>query len=288
MKHSAPTDGFRLAYDRSGSGPPVVMLHGWPGDRTDYDRLAPLLVGRADVLVPDLRGFGESDKHAANPEEVYSGAGQARAIIALMEELRLSKAVLVGYDVGSFVAQTVARMRPDLVRALVISPPLPGGGDRVLHLRSAQEFWYTTFHNLALAEELVDGKPEAVRAYLRHFWTHWSGPDYVVDERRLDHLVGVYSKPGAFTASLLWYRSSSNPLTAYAGEVTPVRSERLTTPTTVLWQEHDPIFPIAWSDRLREFFVDVSTERLPGVGHFTPLEATDRFVDAITSRLESE
>src|SRR5215472_13846140 len=68
MKYSSPAQGFRLAYDRHGSGKPVVLLHGWPGDRSDYDAIVRLLVNGADVIVPDLRGFGESDKHQAMPK----------------------------------------------------------------------------------------------------------------------------------------------------------------------------------------------------------------------------
>ena len=285
MLISQPNEGFRLAYDRSGDGRPVVLLHGWPGDRTDYDALVPLLTDVADVIVPDLRGFGQSDKHLADAETIYSGTGQAKAIIALMDELNVRGAVICGYDVGSFVAQTVAHMRPDLVRALVVSPPLPGAGTRVLELTPVKEFWYTSFHQLKLSEELVDGNPDAVRAYLRHFWEHWSGPGYVVDEGRLDHLTEVYSAPGAFTASMMWYRSSGNPVTAYAAEVAPCKADRLSTPASILWQEHDAIFPLHWSDRLEDFFSDYTLEPLMGVGHFTPLEATDKFAAAIRNRL---
>ena len=65
MPRSAPVDGFSLTYDRSGTGEPVVLLHGWPGDRTDYRVLGPALAlgSSCDVIVPDLRGFGESDQH---------------------------------------------------------------------------------------------------------------------------------------------------------------------------------------------------------------------------------
>jgi hypothetical protein len=52
------------------------------------------------------------------------------------------------------------------------------------------------FHNLELSTQLVDGKPDAVRAYLRHFWSHWSGPHYEPAGDRLDHLVSVYAAPG--------------------------------------------------------------------------------------------
>ena len=62
---------------------------------------------------------------------------------------------------------------------------------------------------LALAEELIDGEPDAVRAYLRHFWAHWSGPGFELAEADLDHLVSVYSPPGAFTASVGWYRAGA-------------------------------------------------------------------------------
>ncbi len=288
MLFSQPHEGFRLAYDRSGAGRPVVLLHGWPGDRTDYDALVPLLTDTADVIVPDLRGFGHSDKHAADAESIYSGSGQAKAIIALMDELDVKDAVVCGYDVGSFVAQTVARMRPDLVRALVVSPPLPGAGKRVLELTPVKEFWYTSFHQLKLSEELVDGNSAAVRAYLRHFWEHWSGPGYVVNEDRLAHLTEVYSAPGAFTASMMWYRSSGNPVTAYAAEVPPGKAQRLATPTSILWQEHDAIFPFHWSDRLDDFFSNYALEPLLGVGHFTPLEATDKFAAAIKTRLSQK
>ena len=86
----------------------------------------------ADVIVPDLRGFGESDKHEANPASQYNAAAQTRSVIGLIDELELGRPVIAGYDIGSRIAQAIARDRPDLVRALVIAPPLPGIGERIL------------------------------------------------------------------------------------------------------------------------------------------------------------
>jgi hypothetical protein len=90
------------------------------------------------------------------------------------------------------------------VSALVVSPPLPGIGARILTAHALQEFWYQPFHQLNLAEQLIDGRTHAVRAYLHHFWAHWSGLDYELTGDRLDHLVSVYAEPDAFTASLGW------------------------------------------------------------------------------------
>ncbi len=285
MEYSSAVDGFRLAYDRRGAGPAVLLLHGWPGDRTDHRALAPLLEGSADVIVPDLRGFGGSDKHRADPATSYSAEAQARSIIALIEELGVKPAVLAGYDVGSFVAQTVARMRPELVAGLVLSPPLPGAGARVLAPDAARETWYQKFHRLDLAEHLLDGNPEAIRSYLRHFRGHWSGPDSAVDEAVLDHLVGVYSPPGAFVASVGWYRASTAAIPASLTDEAPKASGRIAAPTTILWPEHDPLFPFEWSDRIDDFFADATLERLAGVGHYTPLEAPEKFAQAIGRHL---
>jgi pimeloyl-ACP methyl ester carboxylesterase len=65
----------------------------------------------------------------------------------------------------------------------------------------------------------------------------------------------------------------------------PLPVGRLRTPTTILWQDQDAIFPYSWSDRLDDFFENYTLEQLSGIGHFTPLEATDRFAAAVRLRL---
>jgi pimeloyl-ACP methyl ester carboxylesterase len=285
MARSAPVDGFALAYDRRGAGDPVVLLHGWPGDRTDYDAVVPLLEPYADVVVPDLRGFGASDKHLQLPSQAYSAAAQARSVLGLIDELDLRAPLLAGYDVGSRIAQAVARAAPDRVRALVVSPPLPGAGDRVLTPNAQRELWYQPFHSLGLIEELVDGRRDAVRAYLRHFWSHWSGPSFELDGHRLDHLCEVYGPPGAVTASVGWYRAGSGLVATSLAERAPAAADRIAVPTTVLWPEHDPLFPFEWSDRLSSFFSALETEFLTAVGHFTPVEAPEALATSIQRQL---
>lgn len=274
-------DGFTLSYDRVGTGPAVVLLHGWPGDRTDYRRMVPLLAGSADVVVPDLRGFGASDKHEADPAQQYNATAQARSVAGLIEELGLDRPVVAGYDVGSRVAQTLAADRPDLVRAIVVTPPVPGVGRRVLDPQPQREYWYQPFHQLPLIEQLIDGKPDAVRHYLAYIWGHWSGPGFAIEPEHLDHLVDVYAAPGAFAASVAWYRSGAGTVARSLNEREPAREDRLGTPTTVLWPEHDDLFPRAWSDRLDTFFGDVELHLVDGVGHFAPLEYPQPFADKV-------
>jgi pimeloyl-ACP methyl ester carboxylesterase len=275
-----PVDGFRLAYERTGEGAPAILLHGWPGASSDYREVAKRL--DADVIRPDLRGFGESDGHE-RAADAYSADAQAASVIGLIEELRLDRPVIAGYDIGSRIAQAIARDRPDLVKALVLSPPLPGVGARVLEAGPQAEFWYQHFHRLDLSERLIDGDPVAVRAYLEHFWEHWSGPGWTPPRDLLDDLTELYARPGAFVASVQWYRAGAGTVARALQERPP--AERIATPTTVLWPAHDPLFPRAWSDRLGEFFADADLRDLPDSGHFSPLEAPDEVAAAIHERL---
>jgi pimeloyl-ACP methyl ester carboxylesterase len=289
MLMSSPCDGFRLAYERRrAAGQSVILLHGWPGDHTDYRHVVPVLGADCDVVVPDLRGFGHSDKHRVDPSQGYGAAAQARSIVALIDELGLGRPVIGGYDVGSRVAQTLAKDHPQLAKRLVLSPPLPGVGNRVLDQNAQRQFWYQAFHQLSLPDELIDGKPDAVRNYLRHFWTLWSGPTFSIADADLDHLVGVYSPPGAFTASIGWYRAGAGTVATALAEQAPRPDHRIGTPTSVLWPELDPLFPREWSDRLDEFFTDVQLETVDGAGHFTPVECPAEFAELINRAVRGE
>jgi pimeloyl-ACP methyl ester carboxylesterase len=284
---SSPVDGFRLAFDRHGTpgARAVVLLHGWPGNRHDYRRVVPLLTDVADVIVPDLRGFGGSDKHAVDVRHFYSASAQAASVVGLINELGLSHVVLVGYDIGSRVAQSVARMYPDLAAALVLSPPLPGAGTRVLNPQAQREYWYQAFHQLPLAEGLMDGNLDTVREYLRHFWTHWSGPNFVLPDDDLEQLASDYALPGAFSASIAWYRAGAGMVAQSLTEPPPDRAIKIAASTDVLLPQHDPLFPLEWADHLDGYFVDARPRRIDGVGHFTPLECPQELADVILERL---
>jgi pimeloyl-ACP methyl ester carboxylesterase len=287
MPRSTPVDGFSLAYDRTGGGPPVVLLHGWPGNRSDFRLVVPLLTDVADVVVPDLRGFGESDTHDVSPDEGYTAPAQARSVVGLLDELGLESVVLAGYDIGSRIAQTIVGLAPERVRSLVVCPPLPGAGQRLLGPDVHREFWYQHFHRLDVSRRLLDGDRDAVRGYLEHFWSHWSGPSYTPAAEDLDRLAETYGKPGAFTASIGFYRQGPGILARGLAEQAPAADDRLAVPTHVLWPAHDPLFPPSWGDRLDEFFADLTVTPLPDSGHFVPLEAPDAFAAAIRGAVQA-
>lgn len=265
--HFVTLDGVRLHYVRQGEGFPVVLLHGWPGFWYEWAPAIPPLAARHTVIAPDLRGFAYSDKPALPPEAAYKRDTVAEEIAALARQLGFARIAVVAHDIGATVAQPLARSHPDLIARLVLfDPPYPGIGRRWREPGHVREVWYQIFHTLPWAEELVGASREATALYLRHFLTYWSHRKGWVTEDELAHYVEAYSQPGALRGGFGYYRAFERFRTAQ-GEIPPAQLA-VRVPTLVLWGEADPILPIAWADRLPEYFPDLTFKPVPECGHF--------------------
>jgi pimeloyl-ACP methyl ester carboxylesterase len=281
--HGPGSEDVRLHYVRMGSGPPVVLLHGWPGFWYDWRRVLPRIAGEAEAVAPDLRGFGGSDKPDRPPEETYTPTALAADVGALLGHLELSDVVVVAHDIGATVAQAVAMGAPDVVRALVLlNPPYLGIGRRRFEYRIQREHWYQHFHVQPWSDRLVGYNRDTVRIYLSHFYDHWVGRKDTVRPAELDAIVDEYAKPEAVRAGFNYYRARwltrQQELMRHEPDPSDVAIDL---PTVVLWGEEDPVIPVDWSDRIPEFFPKSTLRRLPGVGHFVPFEAPDEVVGAI-------
>lgn len=105
---------IQLAYERRGKGTPLVLLHGFPLDHHLWDEVAPLLEDSFDIILPDLRGFGES----TTVESPYTMDDYANDIAGLLDQLALQKAAIVGHSMGGYVALAFARLYPERVSGL--------------------------------------------------------------------------------------------------------------------------------------------------------------------------
>src|SRR6187200_1769252 len=124
----AEVNGIRMHYIDEGYGPLVILLHGFPYLWYMWRRQIPALAGAGfRVVVPDQRGFGQTDR----PEsiEAYDISQSVGDMVGLMTALGESSAHIVGHDLGAWVAQAAAMLRPDLFRALVmLNTPVPPRG----------------------------------------------------------------------------------------------------------------------------------------------------------------
>ena len=273
-------DGVQLHYIRVGQGPSVVLLHGWPGFWYDWRRILPRLAQQADVIAPDFRGFGESEKPDLPPLEAYTPNVLALDILALLDHLAVRNVVVVAHDLGATVAQVLARLAPERIQALVLlNPPYSGVGMRRFEPSVQAELWYQYFHNLPWSDQLIGHDKETVRLYLHHFYTHWIGRQEALDAREFETIVEMYVRPGAMKASILYYRARAATRLQEANVVP--EPFQIPQPTTVLWGQADPVSRWEWADRLPEYFPQLSLSYLPGVGHFVPFEAPDEVLKAI-------
>lgn len=280
----AGAHGIQLHYVRQGHGVPVLLLHGWPGFWYDWRRIIPSLATEADVIAPDLRGFGNSDKPDLPPTEAYTPDVLSADLLALLDDLNLDRVVVAGYDIGATVAQTLARVAPGRVRALALFNPMyPGIGMRRVEPAFQVETWYQHFHALPWAHRLIGHDRATVRLYLAHFYQHWMGHQAALHPQEFEAIVDMYAHPDAVRASLAYYQARAG--TRLRDVTADPATLRLSQPTVVLWGEADPVARASFADRLPEYFPNVSVRLLPGVGHFVPIEAPQEALAAIRAAL---
>jgi len=280
-------DGIRLHYVRRGRGPSVVLLHGWPGFWYDWRRVIPRLDEKADVIAPDFRGFGDSDKPKLTPEEGYTPEAFANDIIALLDHLGIREVVVAGHDLGATVAQFLARKERKRIKALALfNPSYPGIGMRRFEPSAQRESWYQHFHCLPWSDQLIGYNRDTVDLYLRHFYDHWVARKEAVRPKEFEAIVDVFSREGAVRGSINHYAARA-AAHIKESEVDP-KVLRIAQPTIILWADADPVRPSRWADRLQEYFPSMTLRILKGVGHFVPLEAPDDTAESIRAALPHE
>src|ERR1700722_12523073 len=122
VSDTAPVNGTTLHYVRGGTGPAVILLHGFPEDWYAYHRIMPLLAKQFTVVAVDLRGIGGS----AATRGGYDAANMAEDVHHLAEQLHLEHVYLVGHDIGGMVAYAFVRRYPETSRGvMLLDAPVP-------------------------------------------------------------------------------------------------------------------------------------------------------------------
>jgi pimeloyl-ACP methyl ester carboxylesterase len=257
--------GVELRVLDEGSGPPVLLLHGFP-DRADMWRhvAARLREGGRRTLSPDLPGFGESSAPVGRAN--YRADRVAGQIAELLPALGIDQPVdLIGHDWGAYLSWYITLTRPELVRRHVA---LSVGHPRAFVLSG----WEQKRKSRYMLLFVIPGLAERVMAAghfrrMREFMGD-SHPD-------IDTVVSDLSRPGRLTAGLSWYRANvfSTPLRRWA---------RCRVPTLgVLPTADDYLAEDQMVNSGRYMDADWRYERLEGFGHWAPLQAPDQVADLI-------
>jgi pimeloyl-ACP methyl ester carboxylesterase len=201
-------------------------------------------------------------------------------LLELLDQLGWRRFGIVAHDVGSFIAQALARRAPERITGLFFFDcAYPGIGARWVEPRHLGEVWYQHFHQQPWAAELVGSSREACRIYLRHFLSHWSHQQGWI-EPELERWVDQFMKPGRLQGGFNWYASVNDArLAVIEGRAPPAGPVAL--PTRVLWGAHDPVLKVQWADRLHEHFSALRFDVQPDSGHFVHVECPDAAAGSI-------
>ena len=279
-------NNLRVHYVRSGQGPPMVLLHGWPEFWYTWRHCIPTLAKQYSVVAPDLRGFGDTEKsppgrNAGSPAETL-----AEDLLGLIDELGFDRIALVSGDVGAYASMAFARKWPERLRGLFFfCCPYPGIGRRYGQPDHLIEVWYQYFNQLPWAAELVGSSRESCRTYFKHFLDHWSGDDPTVFAQDLEIWVDNFMKPGNIQGGFNWYLSSAATRLLSIEEKLPLKP-KIEVPSRFLWGKHDPIVKPEWSDRLQEYFASFTIDFVDA-GHFVHYQRPDIAVPEILHFFEA-
>ncbi len=282
------TSMLEVAFEQYGEpdGRAVVLMHGYPYDPRAYDVVAAELASDGyRVIVPYLRGHGQTRfldaRHPRSGEQAALGAD----LIELMDALDVQEAILVGYDWGGRAACIAAAIRPDLVAGLVTANGynILGGTARYHQFDAPQmhRLWYAYCLQSDAGADAFRNDPAAFNRYL---WSLWS-PDWQFDDTTFARSAISFANPDYAEVVVHSYRhraglvegdpSVADLAARLAGQPT------IEVPTIVLHGESDTVQPpaAAWtSDGLR----NVRYHRiLPGVGHNIPQESPQAVIDAV-------
>lgn len=245
-----------MAYQRGGSGPVLVLLHGIPGQGRVWARVRTELEASFDVVVPDFIGFDDSERPSKPTIDNVGPAAQAGLLAELLDELAVPSAHIVGHDFGAPVAVLLAAERPDVVAGL--------------SLLAGNTFPDTPIpFPLSLATVPVAGRlfsqllfsAPSLRLMLRQGTGPGTAPPgadvYLGDGRQCRTVAAIFS--GALTRLAELYAPVAAAL------------EAIEVPVLVGWGDSDPFFPLEQGERTAAA-VGARLRVFPGAGHFLPHE----------------
>jgi pimeloyl-ACP methyl ester carboxylesterase len=205
----ADVGGERVHYMIGGSGPALVLLHGWPAAWISWKKIMPALASAYTVIAVDLRGLGDS----SIPADFQLDAPKAAEnVFQVVQQLGHTRIYLVGHDWGGSVAYSYALAHREQVMKLAILESAPGQDFGALEAALPKTFWFNWFHQVAdLPEELVAGKE---RVYLSWFYRNFAYRTDAIGADDINFYECTYSRPGGMRAGFEYYRDQESGATS--------------------------------------------------------------------------
>jgi 3-oxoadipate enol-lactonase len=248
---------IQMAYTDAGSGDPIVLIHGYPFNRTLWTEQVEALSNSYRVIAPDLRGFGETD----SSQKPATMNRMAQDVAQLMDHLEIPRAVIGGLSMGGYVALAFYKQFASRVRALILADTRAQADTEEAKQTRAQQA------EKALAEGMA-GIADAMLPKLLTPETVSKHPEIV---KRVRDMM-LKTKPEGAAAALLGMAERDDQTSSLP---------QISSPTLILVGAEDAITPVADSEKMHEAIAGSRLVVLENAGHVSNLERTEQFNKAL-------
>lgn len=264
VSETAKVNGTTLHYTRGGTGPAVILIHGFPQDWYEFHKVMPHLAKNFSVIAVDLRGVGGSAATAGG----YDTANLAKDIHDLVAHLKLKQVYIAGHDIGGMVTYAYVRLYPQETRGVtILDAPLPGI-EPWNEIKSRHRDWHFAFHQTPnLPEKLIAGRQFL---YFREgFFNRFMLDRKSVSDADVTHYASAYAAPEQLRAGLEFYRAF--PVDEKFGEA---QQSAIDVPIVLAGGDHSMgEFNLRSAESLRKHgCANVTAEAIKNSGHFVAEE----------------
>ena len=270
-----------LSVVTGGSGPPLLLLHGYPQNRVMWHAVAPRLANQCSLVIPDLRGYGDSLGPGPDVDHAtYSKRVMAQDAADLMTAFGHARFFVAGHDRGGRVAYRLALDRPDRVARLALLDILPTFDvwDRMDHRAALGSYhWLFLAQPAPTPERLIGADPDY---FLRHLLDRWAGRPDALDRAAVAEYARHFRKPSVIEATCEDYRAGAS-VDLEHDRADRHAGRRVQCPTLLLWGRRylrpKSAWPLdiwrPWADDIRDVSLDC--------GHFLAEEQPEAVAAAL-------
>ncbi|MBU2581483.1 MAG: alpha/beta hydrolase [Alphaproteobacteria bacterium] len=279
--------GIRIHARIGGSGPPVLLLHGYPQMHVCWHKVAPRLAERFTVIVADLRGYGASSKPTSAPDHAtYSKRAMAADQVEVMRQLGFERFAVVGHDRGGRVAHRMALDHPGAVAKLSVVDIAPTATMyQATNMAFAQSYyhWFFLIQPFDFPERLIGADPEY---FLRQTLKSWCKTQDAITEQAFAAYLAAFNSADAIHATCEDYRAAAS-IDLEHDAADEAAGNRITAPVNVTWGARGTIGK--QFDALATWKAK-SASKVEGCaldcGHFVPEEDPEGLVQVLERFLE--